>query len=339
MGVAIKEILTFKTINKTKLNNKKIAFDTFNMLYQFLASIRQPNGEPLKNSKGEVTSHLKGLFNRLIYFKKNNINCVFVFDGEAPKLKEQERANRLEKKLEADKKYKEALDLGLTKEAKKFSQGTSRLDKKMIEEAKKLIDFFGFPIIQAPSEGEAQASFLTKKGLVFAISSQDFDSLLFGAKYLIRNLSIGTKRKIIGTSIYKDIDIEFYDLKENLENLNLTQDQLIILAILCGTDFNPKGIPRIGPKKALILVKQYNEKFDELFKILDWHNYFSYPWINVFNTIKKMKINEDIEKLNFKKIDKKNIKKFLVDEADFDEKLVLKRLSSVKEIKSLNSFF
>ena len=74
MGVAIKDILEYDEIDLSSLSNKKIAIDSFNMLYSFLASIRQADGSPLTDSKGNITSHIKGLFNRCVYFKKNNIN-------------------------------------------------------------------------------------------------------------------------------------------------------------------------------------------------------------------------------------------------------------------------
>lgn len=337
MGVNIKDILVFEEIKLSSLQNKKIAVDSFNMLYQFLSSIRQSDGSSLKNRNGEVTSHLKGLFNRLVYFKRNNIKAIFIFDGKAPKLKEKERENRRIKKQEADKKYKEALSLGQIDEAKKFAQSLNNLDEKMILDSKKLIEFFGFPIIDAASEAEAQGAFLVKQKDVFSIASQDFDSLLFGSKYLIKNLSISNKRKVAGTNIYREIPIEFYDLEKNLENLNLTYEELIIVGILCGTDFNPGGIKGIGPKKALKLVKEYKDRWDEMFKILDWFDYFSYSWVEVFNIFRKIPINKEYE-INFSKIKKDKIKEFLID-FDFDETQILRSLNTIKDIKTLDNFF
>lgn len=70
MGVNIKDILEYDEIKLNSISNKKITIDTFNMLYQFLSTIRQSDGNPLTDRKGNVTSHLKGLFNRCVYFKK-----------------------------------------------------------------------------------------------------------------------------------------------------------------------------------------------------------------------------------------------------------------------------
>lgn len=337
MGVAIKDILDYDEVTIDSISNKKIAIDTFNMLYQFLASIRQSDGNPLTDSKGNITSHLKGLFNRCVYFKRNNIKPIFVFDGQPPKLKEKERENRQKKKIEADKKYKNALELGLAEEAIKYAQGTSKLIPEMVEEAKELITAFGFPIIQAPSEGEAQAAYFSQDGTIFACASQDFDSLLFGAKHLIRNISVLNKRKISGTSTYKQLPVEFYDLDKNLKKLMITLDELIIVAILCGTDFNPGGIKGIGPKKALKMVREYRGRFDELFKMLDWFDYFTYPWIDVFNTFKKMPIDKEA-KVEFKDMDKDMIMMILTNR-DFDETMIDKSLKSIKNISTLDKFF
>lgn len=337
MGVQIKDILEFDEIELNSISNKKIAIDSFNMLYQFLASIRQADGSSLTDSKGNVTSHLKGLFNRCVYFKKNGIKAVFVFDGIAPKLKEKERENRAAKKIEADIKYREALELGVMEDAKKYAQGINKLESFMVDDAKKLIQLFGFPIIEAPSEGEAQSSYLVKTGHVWAAASQDFDSLLFGANYLIRNLSIGTKRKIPGTSNYKDIAIEWYDLKKNLEKLEISHDDLIVLAILCGTDFNVGGIKGIGPKKALKLVKESNGNYEELFKSVEWEKYFQYSWKEVFSIFKEIAVNE-ISELKFGQLQRQEIVNFLK-EKDFDAEMTQKSLNLIKEVKTLSTFF
>ncbi len=337
MGVQIKDILEYDEITLNSISNKKIAIDSFNMIYQFLSSIRQSDGNPLTDLKGEVTSHLKGLFNRCVYFKKNNIKAVFVFDGIAPKLKEKEREIRAKKKAEALAKQKIAQNEGNQEDMAKYARGTSKLTPQMVEESKELIEAFGFPIVLAPSEGEAQAAYLANTGLVFSSVSQDFDSFLFGAKLLIRNLSISNKRKIPGTSTYKDIPIEFYDLNKNLERLGISKDELIIVAILCGTDFNPGGIKGIGPKKALKLIKEYRDRWDDLFNILDWFEYFDYPWIEVFNVFKKMPIDQSVEP-KFNQISKEKIREILM-KRDFDQTQIDRSLNGIKNIKTLDTFF
>lgn len=342
MGVSIKDILDYDIIKIGKLNNKRISIDSFNLIYQFLASIRQPNGEPLSDKSGNLTSHLKGLFNRCVYFKKNNIKPIFVFDGIAPPLKKKVREQRRAVYDKSLKNYEDAKERGDDLEMSKFSKALNKLDSKMIEDSKQLIKLFGFPIITAPSEGEAQSAYLTNNNLIFASSSQDFDSLLFGAKKLIRNFSIGGKKKIANTSMFKDLDIEFYDLEKNLERLKITIDDLIIIGMLCGTDFNPKGIPRIGSIKALKLVqklREENESYDLLFKRLNWSEFFDYPFEDVFDIFKKMEVKkEDEVSMEFSEIKKNEIKEFLK-QRDFDENAILRSLDKIKNINTLNKFF
>src|SRR4030065_403977 len=76
----------------------------------------------------------------------------------------------------------------------------------------------------SPSEGEAQASYMAKKGLVWAAGSTDLDCLLFGAPRLVRNLNITGRRKIAGTSVYRDVVPELIELQEVLSKNGLTQE-------------------------------------------------------------------------------------------------------------------
>ena len=337
MGLQIKDILEYEEVDLNYLSGKKIGIDSMNMLYQFVSSIRQPDGSLLMDSQGNVTSHLKGLFNRCVYFKKNNIKPVFIFDGEPPKLKEKELENRKKKKIEANKKYQEAKELDLVEDAKKYSVAATKVDSHMIEESKKLVELFGFPIIQAPSEGEAQAAYLANKKKVFATSSQDFDSLLFGSPFLLRNFSVSQKRKVQGSSMYREVSIELYDLEKNLDKLGINKEELIIVAILTGTDFNIGGIKGIGPKKAMKLIKEYKNRWDELFESLEWSSYFDYNWREVFDTINKMPVDENYN-LEFKNIQKNEIKNFLI-EKDFEETVIERSLNQIKNHKTLENYF
>ena len=108
MGVALKDITTAKEIDLDFLKGKTIVLDTYNILYQFLTTIRGRDGMLLKDSKGNVTSHLVGLFTRTSNLMQRGLKLVFVFDGKAPKLKQKEQEKRSTLKSEAEKKYLEA---------------------------------------------------------------------------------------------------------------------------------------------------------------------------------------------------------------------------------------
>jgi flap endonuclease-1 len=126
----------------------------------------------------------------------------------------------------------------------------------MIEDSKKLLGYMGMPWIEAPGEGEAQAAFMAESGEVWAAASQDYDSLLFGAPRLIRNLTVSGKRKLPKKNIYVDVAPEIIHLDEVSKTLEVTREQLVEIGILIGTDYNPKGVAGLGPKKALALIKE-----------------------------------------------------------------------------------
>lgn len=341
MGTQLSSILITKKSSIEELSGKKLVVDSYNMIYQFLSSIRQQDGSSLMDSQGNITSHLSGLFFRTTKLMKNNIKLAFVFDGEAPQLKKEEHERRAELKKEAQRKYELAVEKKDLELMKKYASRTSVLTKEMTEESKDLINAIGLPIIQAPSEGEAQAAHMAQKKEFFGLVSQDTDGLLFGSPRIIKNLSISGKRKIAGTTSYETIDPEIIDLDENLNNLGINNDQLIVIAMLCGTDFNIGGIKGIGPKKALDLVKKHRTKFDNLFKEEKWNQFFDYSWQKVFNTIKDMPFTDDYS-LHWRQKDTRKIYEILVEKHDFSKNRIENALTEITKKqgqKGLGEFF
>lgn len=263
MGLDLKPLINPSPIKLRDLSNRVIAVDAFNTIYQFLATIRGPTGELLSNSKGEVSSHLSGLFYRNVNLLSDNIKLVYVFDGKPSYLKFREIERRQQAKEVATEKFKDALEKGRFEDARKFGQATSVLTEKMVEESKILLSYLGIPTIQAISEGEATAAYLTNTDQVYACASQDYDSILFGAKRLTRNLTISGKRKVPNKNAYIDIVPEMFLFEDILSQMKLTKAQLIDVGILIGTDFNPGGIRGIGPKTALKLIQKYS-KLEEI---------------------------------------------------------------------------
>ncbi len=269
MGVNLKVLLEPKRIELHDLKGKKVAIDAYNALYQFLSTIRQYDGSPLSDSKGNITSHLSGLFYRTINLLKEGVIPCYVFDGKPPSFKNQTISERMNIRSRAKEEYEAALAEGDYDKAKSKSMQSAVLTKEMVIEAKELLDALGVPYIDAPSEGEAQAANMSKSGLVYASVSQDYDSLLFGAPFLVRNLNITGKRKIPGKNLYTTIYPEIITLKDELARLKITREQLIMIAILIGTDYNPKGVEGLGPKKAYKLVLE-KQGFDEVFSSVTW---------------------------------------------------------------------
>ena len=344
MGVALTELLLIKEIELEFLQNKTLVVDAPMWLYQFLSSIRQRDGTLLMDSKGNVTSHLTGLLARVSNLIQHNIKLAFVFDGEPPKLKHFTLEKRKEIKLEAEKKFKQAKEKADEELMKKYAARTSRLTAEMIDEAKNLIDAFGLPVIDAPSEAEAQASLIVKNGDAFALATNDADALLFEAPRVVRNLNMAGKKKRKDKLSYDVINPDLIVLEENLKHLGIKQEQLIALAMLIGTDYNSGGIKGIGPKTALKLVKEYKTDFDTLFRDAKWSDFFDFPWQEVFDLIKNIPVNEKYH-LKWEEINEEKIMKLLVDGHDFSEERVRNQIEVLvkekhkKSQKGLGEFF
>lgn len=260
MGVDISGLVEAKPITLEDLSGRSIAIDAFNTLYQFLSMIRQPDGTPLMDRDGHVTSHLSGLFYRSAALLEYGIRPAYVFDGKPPELKKKTIESRKAAKLEAEAEWKRALEEGDMKRALSKATRTAKLDSDMIEEALSLLDAMGIPWIKAPSEGEAQMGHMARKGDVWAGASQDFDAILFGTPNLVRNLTLAGKRRLpSGKTV--DVVPQMVALADVLGTLHVTREQLVDMSILMGTDFN-EGVRGIGPKKALALIRKHGRLED-----------------------------------------------------------------------------
>ena len=256
MGVNLSPIVTAKEIELEELRGKTVAVDAFNTIFQFLSIIRQPDGKPLMDSKGRVTSHLTGILYRTANLIEAGIEPSFVFDGKPNELKTGTIEERIARREKAKQEYEQALAEGDMKKAFSKAQQTARMTPEILETSKKLITLMGLPIVQAPSDGEAQAAYMCSKGDVYAAASQDFDSILFGAPLLVRNMTITGRRKVPGKQIYRDVKTELIDSKQMLESLGVTREQLVDVCMMIGTDFNT-GVQGIGPKKGLKLIQKH----------------------------------------------------------------------------------
>ena len=274
MGIKLGPLLETRPIKIEELSNQKVAIDGYNILYQFLSSIRQADGTLLTDSEGRVTSHLSGLFFRLSNLVEHGIKPCIIFDGKPPKLKKKLLEERRLRKIKAEIEWEAAISAGDTETARTKAQQTTRLDKQMLVDSKRLLDLLGIPWFDAPSEGEAQVAYLLESNKVDFGASQDFDTILFGAKNFVRNLTLSNRRKLPKQNKWVAVTPEIIDVDLSLSNLEITREQLVDVSILMGTDFNP-GIDGIGPKKGLKLIRECGnaemslEKIDKKIANLD----------------------------------------------------------------------
>ena len=332
MGVNIRELIPQEAVkvitDLRELRGKIIAIDAYNALYQFLTAIRQPDGTPLMDSKGRITSHLSGLFYRTINIMEAGIKPVYVFDGKPPELKAKEIQQRMSIREEARKKYEEALAAGDLETARRYAQLSAKLTNDMVEDAKRLLSAMGVPWVQAPSEGEAQAAFMAYKGDAWAAASQDYDSLLFGAPRLIRNLTISGKRKLPRRDVYIEIKPELIELNTLLKLLRVSREQLIDIAILLGTDYNPDGVKGVGPKTALTLIRTHGS-IEKAIRSLPTARFPIEP-TKIRELFLKPNITTDY-KLNWREPNEEEVIRILVDEHDFSETRVKNALERLRK--------
>ncbi len=258
MGVNLSDLVIAKDIEPKDLMGRSVAIDAYNAIYQFLSVIRQPDGTPLMDPRGRVTSHLEGLLNRNANLVEMGVRPVYVFDGISPEKKEATIKKRRERRESAKKEWELAKVEGDVRKAYSKATQSSRITNEIVQSSRILLTHLGIPVIQAPEEGEAQAAYMCAKGDVWASASQDFDSLLFGTPRLVRNLTLSGRRKMPGRNEYRDVSTQLIDQEETLHNLGIDARQLIDLCLLVGTDFNP-GVMGIGPKKALKLIKEHHD--------------------------------------------------------------------------------
>jgi flap endonuclease-1 len=329
LGVKIGDIIPEEAVEKSslqKLSGKSVALDAYNILYQFIATIRGPDGRPLMDRRGRITSHLSGLFFRTVNFLEEGLLPVYVFDGRPPELKRKTIERRRELRMEALEEYEKALAAKDFEAARRYAQRAASLEAYMVESSADLLKAMGVPYVMAPAEGEAQAAYMASKGSVYASGSQDMDSLLFGSPRLVRNLSIVGRRKLPRRNEYVEVEPEIIHLQKLLESLEITREQLVDIGLLVGTDYSPQ-VKGVGPKTALKIVKEYGslEKAVEKGVVeIDFD----------YNAVRKLFLNPavtDSYVLEWKPPVEERVYEILVEEFDFSRERVAKALEGLRK--------
>lgn len=326
MGIAFSGLIdSCKTkFDLNNLKNKRLGFDAYNVLFQFVTTIRGIDGEPLKNERGEITSHYSGLFYRFMNISKYTPHITFVFDGVSHELKKQTKDYRRGKREVAKENYQKAYDEGNLQDMNKFARQAATIDSKIINEAKELILAMGLSYIDAPGEAEAQISYLTNNNLLDYTISQDYDCILFGSPHLLKNVAVSGKKKIPHKNVYVDVSPEIIHADCIYTKLNLTYDKLLWLSILIGTDFNEK-VQGIGPQTAYKLVQKYSsfEEIDEYLKEKGKDIPFNYKEIEKIFRNPNITPSPEIKKGSFSREEIENI---LINKAGFSSDRIKNQL-------------
>lgn len=318
--MGIKCLLKFineEKIKKENFKNKKIAIDISILIYKVIISIRN-SGADFTNQKGEITSHILGLFNKTIELLHNNIIPIYVFDGKPPELK----YKTLEDRKNNKKKALEKMEQATTEEEKiKYFKRCVSITKEQWDQCRDLLTTMGIPYVNAPEEADSQCAYLAKNGFVDAVLTEDMDILTFGSPKIVRNL---TSHKVEPTEI---------KLENLLNKLELNQEQFIEFCILLGSDYCP-GIPDLKPdeifnyfnkskniKNTIVSMEKDGIKIPIDFDYQKTKDYFLNPTI--------LEIKE--EELKLKKPDCDKLIKKLVNEYGFIKNLIKTKLKRLEE--------
>jgi flap endonuclease-1 len=313
VGFNLSPLVTKQELSLEDLNGLLLAVDGNNNLYQFLALIRMRDGRSFTDATGHVTSHLVGLLMRTTRLISDyNIRPVFIFDGKPPELKMNTLKTRRDYREMAHKEWEAAIVKRDYSTAWSKAVRMNSLTQPMISDAKKVLELLGIPIVQAPSEGEAQAAKMAIKGDVWATNSRDYDSVLFGSPRLVRYVTISGQEFLPSKGVSRPLIPELIELSTLLNSLGITREQLVDLAILVGTDFN-EGIKGVGPKTALKLIRAHGS-LDQL------PPEYANQLPPEKEQIRKLFLNPDATNaydLRFKGLDKDGLKNFLCDQRGF----------------------
>ncbi|WP_336023168.1 flap endonuclease-1 [Halobellus salinisoli] len=253
MGNAdLRSLAALSEVSFEEIAGSVVAVDAHNWLYRYLTTtVKFTREEAYTTESGEEVANLLGLVQGLPKFFEHDLVPVFVFDGGVTELKDDEVAERRAAREKAEELKADAEERGDAVAAARLEARTQRLTDVIHETTRDLLDLLDVPMIEAPAEGEAQASHMALRGDVDYVGSEDYDTLLFGAPYTLRQLT-------------SKGNPELMDLEATLAEHEITREQLVDVAILCGTDFN-EGLSGVGPKTALSDVREHGD----LWAVLD----------------------------------------------------------------------
>jgi len=252
MGNAdLRQLAALSDVAWDEVAGSVVAVDAHNWLYRYLTTtVKWTNEAVYTTAEGEEVANLVGVVQGLPKFFEHDLTPVFVFDGGVTELKDAEISERRAQRERAEERLAEAEARGDAIEAARLEARTQRLTDVILETTRELLARLDVPVVDAPAEGEAQAAYMARRGDVDYAGSEDYDTLLFGAPLTLRQLTSKGQPELM-------------DLDATLDRHGLSLEQLIDVAILCGTDFNP-GVDGVGPKTALRAVTEHGDLWDAI---------------------------------------------------------------------------
>jgi flap endonuclease-1 len=252
MGNAdLRELAAIESVAFEDLSGSVVAVDAHNWLYRYLTTTVKWTSEAAHTTAdGTEVANLIGVVQGLPKFFEHDLTPVFVFDGAVTELKDDEVQKRREQREQYEDDLAEARERGDQVAISRLESRTQRLTDTIVDTTRELLELLDVPVVDAPAEGEAQCAHMAHTDVVDYAGTEDYDALLFGSPLTLRQLT-------------SKGDPELMDLDATLDQHDLTWEQLVDAAILCGTDFN-EGISGIGPKTAVDLLHEHGDLFGVL---------------------------------------------------------------------------
>jgi flap endonuclease-1 len=309
----------------TLVEYSPIIIDAYPVIYR---ALKVTTVKALTDKNGAYTAHLKNALDLVIKLYINNASSIWVFDGKPPLIKDMTITKRNEAKEKAAEELakindfasdlSEFLDDEDLKQVK-ISEDTSKLEKKVlglgpevINPLKEMLGYLGVPTVQSPEEADVMIKQLCSMGLSKTTSaySTDSDMLVFGCERLLRPYVDEAKKKRYWKS---------YRLGEILSKMNITREELVIIAICLGCDYVTKvkgvGIETIKKKIADKSISSLKAKFDEE-QMIAYNRFLNPPQLD---------LKVEITKHDFDKLEQ-----FLVDRDFKTAKKYIEKLTSLQ---------
>ena len=247
MGISdLRELAVIHQIEYDELAGSIVGVDALNWLHRYLSIVVQyTDADVYTTDDGTEVPNLIGIVEGLPKFFEHGLYPVFVFDGAVIGLKEGELQERQERRRTAAERAEKARERDDEIEAARFRAQAQRVTAAMERTTLELLDLLDIPYLEAPTEAEAQAAHMAQSHSLDYVVSDDYDVLLYGAPLTIRQFT-------------SKGNPECMDFEATLEKHAITWEQLVEIAILCGTDYN-EGIYGVGPKTALAEIKEYGD--------------------------------------------------------------------------------
>ncbi|QLH75925.1 flap endonuclease-1 [Halosimplex rubrum] len=247
MGNAdLRDLAAIDEVPFDDLSGSVVAVDAHNWLYRYLTTtVRWTNDSIYTTADGEEVANLVGVVQGLPKFFEHDITPVFVFDGSVVSLKDDEVEQRREEREKREEQLEQAREEGDAIAVARLESQTQRLTETILSTTREVLELLDVPVIEAPAEGEAQATHMAREGAVDYVGTEDYDALLLGAPLTLRQLT-------------SKGDPELMDFEATLDDHGITWEQLVDAAILMGTDFN-EGVSGYGPKTAVTAVREHGD--------------------------------------------------------------------------------